>query len=30
MRVFWSHPADLFLAITEPSQFGFLGARNNE
>jgi hypothetical protein len=24
MRIFWFHLTDLFLAITEPSQFGFL------
>ena len=30
MRVLWLHFADLFLGITAPSQFGFLGLSNNE
>ena len=30
MRVFWPHLADLFLAVTKPSQFGFLGLGNKE
>jgi hypothetical protein len=30
MRVFWCHLTDLFLAITAPSQFGFLGFGNKE
>ena len=30
MRVFWLHLADLFLAITAPSQFGFLSLGNKE
>ena len=30
MRVFRFHLANLFLAITAPSQFGFLGLGNKE
>ena len=30
MRVLWLHLADLFLSITAPAQFGFLGLSNNE
>ena len=30
MRVFWLHLTDLFLAITTPSQFGFLSLGNEE
>ena len=30
MRIFWLHLTDLFLAITELSQFGFLGLVNKE
>jgi hypothetical protein len=30
MRVFWFHLSNLFLAVTTPSQFGFLGFGNDE
>jgi hypothetical protein len=30
VRVFWLHLANLFLAVTTPSQFDLLGFGNNE